>query len=93
MRVIEFDKLVRMIQRHHNVSEIVPAFFIKSVVNLETSINNTVQKEKEAKKKMNPSSAKALTAMKQKIKKTLKEYETAVKKYHEVSKQKRYVLF
>ena len=77
-----------MIQKHHNVSEIVPAFFIKSVVNLEASINSTVQKEKEAKKKMNPSSAKALTAMKQKVKKTMKEYEAAVKKYQEVSQKR-----
>jgi translation initiation factor 3 subunit C len=73
-----------MVQKQHNISEIVPAFFIKSLVNLETSINNTIQKEKEAKKKMNPSNAKALTAMKQKIKKMMKEYETAVKKYQEV---------
>jgi len=56
-------------------------------VNLEASINSAVQKEKEAKKKMNPPNAKALTAMKQKIKKTMKEYETAVKKYHEVSRE------
>lgn len=82
---IEFDKLIRMIQKQHNVSDIVPAFFIKSLVNLEASINSAVQREKEAKKKMNPSNAKALTAMKQKIKKTMKEYETALKKYHEVS--------
>ena len=74
-----------MIQKQHNVSDIVPAFFIKSLVNLEASINSAVQREKEAKKKMNPSNAKALTAMKQKIKKTMKEYETALKKYHEVS--------
>jgi translation initiation factor 3 subunit C len=73
-----------MIQKQHNVSELVPAFFIKSLANLEASINSTVQKEKEAKKKMNPSNAKALTAMKQKIKKTMKEYETTLKKYHDV---------
>jgi len=54
-------------------------------VNLDVSIKNAVQKEKEAKKKMNPPNAKSLTAMKQKIKKTMKEYETAVKKYNEVS--------
>ena len=74
-----------MIQKQHNVSKIVPAFFIKSLVNLEASINTTVQKEKDAKKKMNPSNAKALTAMKQKVKKTIKEHETALMKYHEVS--------
>ncbi|KDR75447.1 hypothetical protein GALMADRAFT_249506 [Galerina marginata CBS 339.88] len=79
----EFDKLVRMIQRQHNLSEPVPAFYVRTLVNLESSINNTLQKEKEAKKKMNASNAKALTAMKQKIKKAVKEYETDVKKYQE----------
>jgi hypothetical protein len=76
-----------MIQKQHNVSDMIPTFFVKSLVNLEASINTTVQKEKEAKKKMNPSNAKALTAMKQKIKKTMKEYETALKKYQEVNRK------
>ena len=83
--VAEFDKLVRMIQRQHNLSEPVPAFYVRTLVNLELSINATLQKEKEAKKKMNASNAKALTAMKQKIKKAVKENETDVKKFTEVS--------
>jgi translation initiation factor 3 subunit C len=74
-----------MIQKQLSISELVPVFFIKSLVNLEASVNNTIQKEKEAKKKMNPSNAKALTAMKQKIKRVMKEYESNVKKYQEVS--------
>ncbi|KAF8894887.1 eukaryotic translation initiation factor 3 domain-containing protein [Gymnopilus junonius] len=65
----EFDKLVRMIQRQQNLSEPVPAFYIRTLVNLESS--------------MNASNAKALTAMKQKIKKAVKEYETEVRKYQE----------
>jgi len=89
---IEFDKLVRMIQRQQNLSEPVPAFFIKFLVKIENSINTTIQKEKEAKKKMNPSNAKALTAMKQKIKKSTKEYEADVKKYQDVSKLRSVVL-
>ncbi|KJA29074.1 hypothetical protein HYPSUDRAFT_128456 [Hypholoma sublateritium FD-334 SS-4] len=79
----EFDKLVRMIQRQHNLSEPIPAFYVRTLVTLETSVNTTLQKEKEAKKKMNASNAKALTAMKQKVKKAVKDNETEVKKYQE----------
>ncbi|KAH9485328.1 Eukaryotic translation initiation factor 3 subunit C [Psilocybe cubensis] len=79
----EFDKLVRMVQRQHNLSEPIPAFYIRTLVNLETSINTALQKEKEAKKKMNVSNAKALTAMKQKIKKAIKDNESEVRKYQE----------
>ena len=74
-----------MIQRQPNLSEPVPAFYVRTLVNLELSINTALQKEKEAKKKMNASNAKALTAMKQKIKKAVKENETDVKKFTEVS--------
>ncbi|KNZ80470.1 Eukaryotic translation initiation factor 3 subunit C [Termitomyces sp. J132] len=79
----EFDKLARMVQRQHNVSEPVPPFYIQTLVSLEGSLNTAVAKEKEAKKKMNATNAKALTAVKQKVKKALKEYETEVKKFQE----------
>ncbi|KAF6762944.1 eukaryotic translation initiation factor 3 domain-containing protein [Ephemerocybe angulata] len=77
----EFDKLVRMIQRQHNVSEPVPPFYLRTLIGLETSVNDALAKEKTAKKKMNATNAKALTAMKQKIKKAHKEYEAQIKKY------------
>lgn len=80
----EFDKLSRMVQRQQNVSEPLPPFYLKTLISLEESLNTAVSKEKEAKKKMNASNARALTAMKQKIKKTMKEYETDLKKYQEV---------
>jgi translation initiation factor 3 subunit C len=80
----EFDKLLRMVQRQHNVSEPVPPFYLKTITNLESSVNGAIAKEKEAKKKMNALNAKALTAMRQKIKKALKEHETEIKKYQEV---------
>lgn len=73
-----------MVQRQQNLSEPVPAFYVRTLVNLELSVNNTLAREKEAKKKMNASNARALTAMKQKIKKAIKEYESDVKKYQEV---------
>lgn len=85
MYLTEFDKLVRMVQRQHNLSEPIPAFYIRTLVTLEGSVNTTLQKEKEAKKKMNATNAKALTAMKQKVKKAIKDNETEVKKYQEVS--------
>lgn len=81
---IEFDKLVRLIQKQQNLSEPVPSFYIRTLVNLETSVNTTLQKEKEAKKKMNAINAKSHMAMKQKVKKALKENEIEVKKYLEV---------
>ncbi|GJE95438.1 eukaryotic translation initiation factor 3 subunit 8 [Phanerochaete sordida] len=79
----EFDKLYRMVQRQQNVSEPIPPFFIRTLASLESSLNAAVSKEKEAKKKMNASNARALTAMKQKVKKVIKEFETEVKKYQE----------
>ena len=71
--LIEFDKLVRLVQRQQNISEPVPPFYIRTLIDLESALNAAVSKEKEAKKKMNASNARALTAMKQKVKKVVKE--------------------
>ncbi|KAA1472862.1 eukaryotic translation initiation factor 3 subunit 8 [Dentipellis sp. KUC8613] len=79
----EFDKLTRMVQRQQNMSEPMPPFFIRTLVSLESSLNLALSKEKEAKKKMNASNARALTAMKQKVKKGVKEYEKEVKLFQE----------
>ncbi|KAH9937729.1 eukaryotic translation initiation factor 3 subunit 8 [Amylocystis lapponica] len=77
----EFDKLVRMVQRQQNVAEPVPSFYVRTLAGLESSLNAAVSKEKEAKKKMNASNARALTAMKQKVKKVAKEYEKEIKQF------------
>lgn len=82
---LEFDKLGRLVQRQTNAAERVPAVFLKSTTSLEGSVNAAIAKEKEAKKKMNVANAKALTAMKQKVKKAQKEYEVPMKTYLEVS--------
>lgn len=66
------------------MSEPVPPFYVRTLVSLEASLNIAVAKEKEAKKKMNATNAKALTAVKQKVKKATKEYEQEVKKFQEV---------
>ena len=73
-----------MVQRQQNVNEPVPPFFIRTLTSLENSLNAALAKEKEAKKKMNASNARALTAMKQKVKKASKEYEKDLKLYQEV---------
>lgn len=73
-----------MVQRQQNLSEPVPPFYLRQLQNLEASLTAAVAKEKEAKKKMNASNARALTAMKQKVKKVTKEYEADLKKYSEV---------
>ncbi|KAH9858870.1 eukaryotic translation initiation factor 3 subunit 8 [Lenzites betulinus] len=79
----EFDKLARMVQRQQNVSEPLPPFFLRTLANLEGSLTAAVAKDKESKKKMNASNARALTAMKQKVKKTSKEYERELKRFQE----------
>lgn len=75
----EFDKLLRMIQKQQNVGEPIPPFFIRTITELETSVTDA--QSKDAKKKMNATNARALTAMKQKVKKTLKDFDEDVKKY------------
>lgn len=76
-----------MIQRQHNVSEPIPPFYIRTLISLESSLSTAVSKEKDAKKKMNATNAKALTAMKQKLKKGIKEYEKEIKDFQTVRVQ------
>lgn len=71
-----------MIQKQQNVGEPIPPFFIRTVTELETSVTDA--QSKDAKKKMNATNARALTAMKQKVKKTLKDFDEEVKKYRAV---------
>lgn len=73
-----------MVQRQQNVSEPVSPFYIRTLLSLDTSIKNALA-DKDAKKKLTATKARALTAMKQKIKKALKEYESEVAKYQTVS--------
>jgi translation initiation factor 3 subunit C len=80
----EFDKLARLVQRQSNAFEQVSPFYIRTLSTTEASVNAALAKEKAATKKMNVSNAKALTAMKQKIKKAVKEYEAEIKKYQAV---------
>jgi translation initiation factor 3 subunit C len=81
---LEYDKLTRMVQRQQNIAEHVPPFYIRTLISLEAGLNTALAKEKEAKKKMNASNARALTAMKQKVRKTVKEYEKEIRQYNDV---------
>ncbi|KAL4073999.1 eukaryotic translation initiation factor 3 subunit 8 N-terminus-domain-containing protein, partial [Scleroderma yunnanense] len=77
----EFDKLLRLVQRQSNSAEPISPFFVKTIITLESSLNAALAKEKEAKKKMNAMNARALNSMKQKIRKTVKEYEQETREY------------
>jgi translation initiation factor 3 subunit C len=57
--------------------EKVPRFYVRSLVQLEDTLKTTLE-NKDLIKKMNPSTAKAFNAMKQKIKKSSKQYEREV---------------
>lgn len=82
---IEFDKLLRLVQRQSSSAEPIPPFFVKTLISLESSLNAALAKEKEAKKKMNATNARALNSMKQKIRKTAKEYEQEIHEYQAVN--------
>lgn len=75
--LIEFDKLVRLISRQANVAEAIPTGFVKILVSLDVNLASAAG----AKKKMNATNAKALNSMKQKLKKTQRDYETLIAKY------------
>lgn len=73
-----------MVQRQNNVAEPIPPFYVKTLSSLETSLNNAITSEKDAKKKMNATNNRALNAMKQKVKKAVKEYATEIKQFQDV---------
>lgn len=52
---------------------------------MEEYLNKSIAEEKNAKKKMKAPNAKAMNGMKQKLKKTLKDNETEVEKFKQVS--------
>jgi translation initiation factor 3 subunit C len=79
----EFDRLNKLMTKAQaGINGIVtPKFYIKCLVDLEDFLQEAGQKEKAAKKKMNANNAKAMNAMKQKLKKNNKAHEDKMAQY------------
>ena len=77
----DFDKLNKMLVKAATIvqREGVPSFYLQALLYIDDSLGKTQEKlrdDKDAKKKMSSSNAKALNSMKQKLRKTMKAYES-----------------
>lgn len=81
--LLEFERANKALQKAAGIiaQTGVPKFYIKSVAELEKAIQTALEKEKTSSKKMNPSNAKALNSMKQKVKKNNRLYEKEIQEY------------
>ncbi|XP_031699817.1 eukaryotic translation initiation factor 3 subunit C isoform X2 [Anarrhichthys ocellatus] len=80
----EFEQLCRAFLKSKTIvdKEGVPPFYIRLLADLEDYLNQ-LWEDKEGKKKMNKNNAKALSTLRQKIRKYNREYETEIASYKE----------
>ncbi|XP_063048781.1 eukaryotic translation initiation factor 3 subunit C isoform X4 [Engraulis encrasicolus] len=80
----EFEQLCRAFVKSKNIvdKEGVPKFYIRLLADLEDYLNQ-LWEDKEGKKKMNKNNAKALSTLRQKIRKYNRDYETEIASYKE----------
>lgn len=78
----EFDKLNRQVTKLPAGGRI-PKHYIKVIAEVEESVNEALAKAKVTPKKMNATQARALNAVKQKVKKTNKDYQDQITVYRE----------
>ena len=64
----------------------IPPPFLQCLVELEAGVTDTIATEKVSTKKMAPVKAKALTGMRQTLKKKMKEFEAVLRTYSEASR-------
>ncbi|KAI9897623.1 hypothetical protein N3K66_007479 [Trichothecium roseum] len=76
----EFDKLNRQVARFLETGK-APKQYIRIIAEVEDTMNEALAKQKVTPKKMNATQARALNAVKQKIKKTNKDYQTQIDAY------------
>uniref|UniRef100_A0A3P8WQS7 Eukaryotic translation initiation factor 3 subunit C n=1 Tax=Cynoglossus semilaevis TaxID=244447 RepID=A0A3P8WQS7_CYNSE len=84
----EFEQLCRAFLKSKNIvdKEGVPSFYIRLLADLEDYLNQ-LWEDKEGKKKMNKNNAKALSTLRQKIRKYNRDYESEITAYKEVNAQ------
>lgn len=81
----DFESLIRSFEKAKKVinEEGIPKFYIKTIAELETYVND-VWEDKTARKQMSKISAKSLTTLRQKVRKYNKDFEVEIKDFVEV---------